>query len=127
HPRAVVLVVLTGGASSLLALPAAGLALADARRLGAWLLASGLDIGAVNVVRKHCSAVSGGRLAARLAGRPAAALVISDVPGDDLAAIGAGPTVADPSTYADALAYVEAAGTTRSFPARVRRHLERGA
>jgi hydroxypyruvate reductase len=127
HPRAAVLVVVTGGASSLLARPADGLTLADARRLGAWLLASGLDIGAVNVVRKHCSAVSGGRLAMRLAGRAAAALVLSDVPGDDLAAIGSGPTVPDPSTYADALALVDAAGSARRFPPRVRRHLERGA
>lgn len=127
YPRAAVLVVLTGGASSLLVAPAEGLTLSDARRVGAWLLASGIDIGGMNVVRKHCSAVSGGRLAARLAGRPAAALVISDVPSDDLTAIGSGPTVGDPSTYAQALAIVAGARTTRPFPGRVRRHLERGA
>jgi len=127
YPRAAVLVVVTGGASSLLVAPADGLTLADERRVGAWLLTSGVDIGGINVVRKHCSAVSGGRLAARLVGRPAAALVISDVPHDDLTAIGSGPTVGDPSTYAEALAIVAGARTTRSFPRRVRRHLERGA
>ncbi len=123
HPDAAVLVVLTGGASSLLAAPAPGLTVADERRTGAWLLANGIDIARMNAVRKHCSAVTGGRLAVRLVGRPAAALVVSDVPGDDLTVIGSGPTVADPTTYADALAVVDAHGVG----ARVRRHLARGA
>lgn len=123
HPEAAVLVLLTGGASSLLAAPAAGLTVADTRRAGAWLLASGADIARMNAVRKHLSAVTGGRLAARLVGRPAAALVVSDVPGDDLAVIGSGPTVADPSTFGDALAVVDA----RAVGARVRGHLARGA
>lgn len=127
HPRAAVLVVLTGGASSLLTAPAPGLTLADERRMGAWLLASGIDIAGVNAVRKHLSAITGGRLAARLIGRPAAALVVSDVPGDDLAVIGSGPTVADPTTYAHALAVVRGAAEPRAVPPRVRRHLERGA
>lgn len=123
HPDAAVLVLLTGGASSLLAAPAPGLTVADARRASAWLLASGADIARMNAVRKHLSAVTGGRLAARLVGRPAAALVVSDVPGDDLAVIGSGPTVADPSTFADALAVVD----PRGVGARVHRHLMRGA
>jgi glycerate-2-kinase len=127
HPEAAVLVLLTGGASSLLAAPAPGLRLADERRAGAWLLASGADITAVNVVRKHLSAIKGGRLAERLAGRPAAALVISDVPGDDVAVVGSGPTVADPSTFADALAITRAFERTRPLPASIQRHLERGA
>ncbi len=126
HPRAAVLVVLTGGASSLLALPAPGLTLADERRTGAWLLASGVDIAGMNAVRKHLSGVSGGRLAALLVDRPAAAIVVSDVPGDDLAVIGSGPTVADPTTYADALVVVHGAGRVAGVPLRVRRHLERG-
>jgi glycerate 2-kinase len=123
HPDAAVLVLLTGGASSLLAAPAPGLTVADARRAGAWLLASGADIARMNAVRKHLSAVTGGRLAARLVGRPAAALVVSDVPGDDLAVIGSGPTVADPTTFADALAVVD----RRGVGLRVHRHLARGA
>ena len=126
RPRAAVLVVLTGGASSLLAARAPGLTLGDERRLAAWLLASGIDIAGMNAVRKHCSAISGGRLAERLVGRSAAAIVLSDVPGDDLSVIGSGPTVADPTTYADALATVRVGGSTASLPARVRRHLERG-
>jgi glycerate-2-kinase len=127
HPRAAVLVLLTGGASSLLAAPAPDLTLTDERRMGAWLLASGIDIAGMNAVRKHLSTITGGRLAARLVGRPAAAMVVSDVPGDDLAVVGSGPTVGDPTTYADALAVVRQAGRGRSVPLRVRRHLERGA
>lgn len=128
HPRASVLVVLTGGASSLLVLPAAGLALDDLRHAGRWLLASGVDIGGANAVRKHLSAISGGRLAARLVGRAAAALVVSDVPDDDVTVIGSGPTVGDPTTFADALAVVRAAPRAGvRLAARVRRHLEAGA
>ena len=123
HSDAAVLVLLTGGASSLLAAPAPGLTLADTRRAGEWLLANGVDIARMNAVRKHLSAVTGGRLAARLVGRSAAALVVSDVPGDDLAVIGSGPTVADPTTYADALAVVD----PRGVGTRVHRHLARGA
>lgn len=123
HPAAAVLVLLTGGASSLLAAPAPGLTVADTRRAGAWLLANGVDIARVNAVRKHLSAITGGRLGARLVGRAAAALVVSDVPGDDLTVIGSGPTVADPTTYADALRVVD----PRAIGARVHRHLARGA
>jgi glycerate 2-kinase len=126
HPRAAVIVVLTGGASSLLAAPATGLTVADERRTGTWLLASGVDIAGMNAVRKHCSTITGGRLAARLVGRPAVALVVSDVPGDALAVIGSGPTVADPTTYGEALAIVRAA-PRRAVPLAVRRHLARGA
>ncbi|MCC6766995.1 MAG: DUF4147 domain-containing protein [Deltaproteobacteria bacterium] len=127
HPRAAVLVVLTGGASSLLVLPAAGLSLADVRRAGAWLLASGIDIAGANAIRKHLSAVTGGRLAARLVGRAAAAVVVSDVPGDDLAVIGSGPTVADPSTFRCATVLARRIGLAPELPAAVRRHLARGA
>jgi len=127
HPEAAVLVLLTGGASSLLAAPAPGLTLADERRMSAWLLASGIDIAGMNAVRKHLSAIKGGRLAARLVGRPAAALVVSDVPGDDLAVVGSGPTVGDPTTFAEALAVVRAADVVRPVPPRVLRHLELGA
>lgn len=127
HPRAAVLVVLTGGASSLLALPADDVTLADLQRTDAWLLASGIDIAGMNAVRKHLSAIGGGRFAERLVGRAAAALVVSDVPSDDLAVIGSGPTVADPTTYADALAVVRGAGRSQMLPGRVRRRLAAGA
>ncbi|MCC6847939.1 MAG: DUF4147 domain-containing protein [Deltaproteobacteria bacterium] len=126
HPRAAVLVVLTGGASSLFVLPAAGLSLADVRRAGAWLLASGIDIAGANAIRKHLSGITGGRLAARLVGRAAAAIVVSDVPGDDLAVIGSGPTVADPTTFRGAFALVRGAASAPALPAAVRRHLARG-
>src|SRR6185436_541357 len=104
-----------------------GLTLADERRLNAWLLASGIDIAGMNALRKHVSAIKGGRLAELLVGRPAAALVVSDVPGDDLAVIGSGPTVADPTTFAAALAIARAAGAVRPLPPRVVRHLVTGA
>ena len=126
-PEATVLVLLTGGASSLLASPAAGLTLADKRRATDLMLASGAGIAELNAVRKHLSAVKGGRLGARLAGRPAAALVVSDVPGDDLSVIGGGPTVPDPTTYADARAVLETYGLLGRVPASVRRHLDSGA
>jgi glycerate-2-kinase len=126
RPRSPVLVVLTGGASSLLVLPAPGLTLVDKRRLHALLIASGASIAEVNTVRAHVSAVKGGRLAARLRGRPAAALVLSDVPGDDLAVIGSGPTVPDATTFADATRIVRDYGLEGRLPARIRRHLARG-
>jgi hydroxypyruvate reductase len=102
-----VLALVSGGASSLLALPAAGVSAADERALGAALLRSGAPIAAVNQVRKHVSAVKGGRLAAAAWPAAVVTLLVSDVPGDDPAAIGSGPTVADPSTYAEALEVLE--------------------
>ncbi len=126
RPRSPVLVVVTGGASSLLVLPANGLTLDDKRRAHALLVESGASIAEVNSVRAHLSAVKGGRLAARLHGRPAAAVVLSDVPGDDLAVIGSGPTVPDPTTFADATRIVRDYGLEQRLPVRVRRHLARG-
>lgn len=125
-PSVAVLVLLTGGASSLLVAPAEGLTLADKRRTSALLLASGARIDEMNAVRKHLSAVKGGRLAERLAGRRAAALVVSDVPGDDPSVIASGPTVADPTTYADARRVLAAHGLDGRVPTRVLEHLERG-
>ncbi len=99
-----VLCLISGGASALLALPAPGLTLDDKRAVTAALLRSGAAIGEMNCVRKHLSAIKGGRLAA--AAQPAAVvtLAISDVAGDDPAVIGSGPTVPDPSTFAEARA-----------------------
>jgi len=121
-----VCVVLTGGASSLLVAPAPGLTLEALRRTGALLLTSGARIAEMNAVRTHLSNITGGRLALRLRGRPAAALVLSDVPGDDLAVIGSGPTVPDPTTFADAGRIVRAYDLGARLPPRVRRHLARG-
>ena len=96
------LVLISGGASALLALPAAGVTLDDKRQTTDRLLRAGADIHALNTVRKHLSAIKGGWLAART--RAACdALVISDVVGDDLSVIASGPTVADASTFQEAL------------------------
>ncbi len=101
-----VIALISGGASALLPLPAAGLTLADKQAINRALLACGATITEMNAVRKHLSAIKGGRLAA--AARPArvVTLAISDVPGDDPAVIGSGPTVPDPTTFADARALV---------------------
>ena len=99
-----VLCLVSGGASALLALPAAGLTLDDKRAVTEALLRSGATIGEINCVRKHLSAIKGGRLAAAAAPAPVVTLAISDVAGDDPAVIGSGPTVPDPSTFAEARA-----------------------
>ena len=103
-PEDLVLCLLSGGASALLTLPAPGLTLADKQAVTRALLRSGATIGEINCVRKHLSAVKGGRLAAAAAPAPMMTLAISDVPGDDPAVIGSGPTVADPTRFADARA-----------------------
>jgi hydroxypyruvate reductase len=103
-PDDLVLCLVSGGGSALLTMPADGIPLADKQAVNRALLASGADIGEMNIVRKHLSAIKGGRLA--VAAHPArvVSLIISDVAGDDLSTIGSGPTIADPSTFADAAA-----------------------
>jgi len=98
-----VLAVMSGGASSLLTLPMQGLTLRDKQALNRALLTSGAAIGEMNCVRRHLSAIKGGRLAAASAPAKVVTLLISDVPGDDPIDIGSGPTVGDPTTCADAL------------------------
>ncbi len=98
-----VLCLISGGGSSLLTLPCGGLSLADKQRINRQLLASGADITQMNTVRKHLSAIKGGRLAAACHPARVVTLTISDVPGDDVSVIASGPTVADASTCADAL------------------------
>jgi hydroxypyruvate reductase len=98
------LCLMSGGASALLALPAPGISLADKQHVTRALLRSGATIGEINCVRKHLSAIKGGRLAAAAAPADMVTLAISDVPGDDPAVIGSGPTVADPTSFADARA-----------------------
>jgi glycerate 2-kinase len=109
-PDDLVLALISGGGSSLLTLPAPGLTLQDKQAVNAGLLRSGASIGEMNVVRKHLSAIKGGRLATAAYPAQVVTLVISDVPGDDLALIASGPTVADPSTFADAAAVLEKYG-----------------
>jgi glycerate 2-kinase len=99
-----VLCLISGGASALLALPADGLSLEDKQAVNRALLASGADITQMNAVRKHLSAIKGGRLAAAAHPAGVVSLLISDVPGDDPAVIGSGPTMPDPTTFADARA-----------------------
>ncbi|HEY7050846.1 MAG TPA: DUF4147 domain-containing protein, partial [Mycobacterium sp.] len=126
--RGGLLVLLSGGASALMAVPADGLSLADKMLTARVLMNAGAPIADLNCVRKHLSAIKGGRLAA-VAGRTVT-LAISDVHGplpDDPAVIGSGPTVADPTTYADALRIVERAGVKDAIPRQAFEHLERGA
>ncbi len=98
-----VLCLISGGGSSLLALPAPGLTLQDKQAISRALLKSGATISEMNCVRRHLSAIKGGRLAAACHPARVLSLLISDVPGDDPINIASGPTVADPSTCADAL------------------------
>jgi hydroxypyruvate reductase len=105
-PDDLVVALISGGGSALMALPAGAMMLADMQAVNRALLASGASIAEMNAVRKHLSAIAGGRLAAAAHPARVATLVISDVPGDDPATIASGPTVADPTTSADARAVV---------------------
>lgn len=101
-PDDLVIALISGGGSALMALPAPGLTLADKQAVNRALLRSGADIGEMNCVRKHLSAIKGGRLAAAAFPARIVTLAISDVPGDDPAVIASGPTVPDPTTFAEA-------------------------
>jgi hydroxypyruvate reductase len=125
-PRDLLLVLLSGGASSLMALPCSPLSLDAKQKTIRALLARGADITELNTVRRHLSAIKGGQFAAACRGS-VLTLAISDVVGDDLAVIGSGPTVADPSTYQDALAVLDARGGRASYPQTVVSVLEHGA
>jgi hydroxypyruvate reductase len=116
---------LTGGGSALLTAPAPGLALADLQQTTEALLASGADIREINAVRKHCSAIKGGRLAARAGPATVLGLTISDVVGDDLGTIASGPTAPDQTTFRDALGVLDRSEI--DAPAAVRDRLQRGA
>ncbi len=109
-----VIALISGGGSALMALPAPGLTLADKQAINRALLASGATIGEMNCVRKHLSAIKGGRLAQRAAPARLVTLAISDVPGDDPAVIASGPTVADPTSFADARALLARYGIALS-------------
>lgn len=116
-----VIALISGGGSSLLPLPAPGLTLEDKQAVSAALLKSGAPIDAMNCVRRHLSAIKGGRLARAVAPARLETLLISDVPGDDPTLIASGPTVPDPTTFADARAVIERYGVT--VPAAVEAHL----
>jgi glycerate 2-kinase len=125
HADETLVVLLSGGASALMAVPAADLTLEDKRATVNALLKGGADITALNTVRKHLSAVKGGRLAAA-ASAPTACLAISDVVGDDLSVIGSGPTVPDPSTYRDAWSFIEQLGLQDRLPRAASNYLRAG-
>jgi glycerate 2-kinase len=120
-PDDLVLCLISGGGSALLALPAEGLTLENKQAVSKALLASGADIAQMNTVRRHLSVIKGGRLAAAAYPAKVVSLLISDVPGDDPAAIASGPTVPDPTSFADARAVLERYRIEP--PEAVRRHL----
>jgi glycerate 2-kinase len=126
RPEDTLLVLLSGGASALLACPAESLRRADVAELTSLLLASGADIAEMNVVRKHVSTVSGGRLARAATAQRIEVMAISDVPGDDISVIGSGPFAADPSRFADAREILRSRGILDTASPAVREHLERG-
>ncbi|MFO1049342.1 MAG: glycerate kinase [Geminicoccaceae bacterium] len=120
-----VIALISGGGSALLVLPGEGLSLADKQGVNRALLRSGASIDEMNCVRKHLSAIKGGRLAAAAFPARTVSLLISDVPGDDPAVIASGPTVPDATTSADARAILARYGI--ALPEAVRRHLLRPA
>ena len=120
-------VLLSGGASALLPAPVRSLTLADKAAVTAQLLRAGADITELNTVRKHLSRLKGGGLARKASPARVVALVLSDVVGDDLSTIASGPTVPDPTTYADALRVLADRGVLDRVPRAAREHLEAGA
>ena len=126
RPEDTLLVLLSGGASALLACPADSLAPPDIASLTQLLLACGADIAEINAVRKHVSAVAGGRLACAAKAARIDVLAISDVPGDELAVIGSGPFAGDPSTFAEAEQVLRVRGILEAAPAAIREYLARG-
>ncbi len=124
-PRDLLIVLLSGGASSLLPAPVAGVTLADKQRTTRLLLRSGATINEINIVRKHLSFIKGGGLTASTRAR-IVTLLLSDVIGDDLGSIGSGPTAGDPSTFADAVEVLQRYRSWHTVPAAVRRYLNQG-
>ncbi len=120
-----VVALICGGGSALLPAPPDGLTLADEQELNAALLACGAPIGVMNAIRKHASAIKGGRLAAAAHPARVVSLVVSDVPGDDPAQVASGPTVPDVVTLEDARALIGARAI--ALPPAIRTHLARDA
>ncbi|HEY6096107.1 MAG TPA: glycerate kinase [Gallionellaceae bacterium] len=124
--RTLVICLLSGGASALLVAPVAGITLQDKQEVTAQLLRAGASIGELNAVRKHLSAVKGGRLAQALAPAQVLTLLVSDVIGDSLDVIASGPTAVDDSTFAEAWAVIGKYGLREQVPLRVMACLKRG-
>jgi len=121
-----VLCLVSGGGSSILTVPAPGVALDDMREAMRQMLHAGAPIDKLNALRKHLSAVKGGRLAQAVAPAKCVSLILSDVPGDDLGVIASGPTVPDSTTFAHAWDAAVQLGVAESLPAAVAEHLRRG-
>ena len=126
-PQDLVLCLISGGGSALLPLPGSGLTLEDKQAASRVLLSCGASIHEMNTIRKHLSAIKGGRLAAAVHPAALVTLVLSDVVGDDLDVIASGPTVPDPGTFADALAIVDRYHIAAELPEAVVRYLKKGA
>jgi len=122
--QTLVFALVSGGGSALLPAPAGSLTLEHVRATTEALVASGAAIEEINAVRKHCSAIKGGQLAAAAAPATVVTLVFSDVIGNDLSTIASGPTAPDPTTYADALAVLDRHDV--AVPAPIRTHLKAG-
>jgi glycerate 2-kinase len=125
-PEDLILFLISGGGSAILEAPVDGLSLPDLQRTTRTLLACGAPIQAMNILRRHLSAVKGGRLGAATRAGQFATLAISDVVGDPPHDIASGPTVADPTTFADARQVVARYGLAGRLPAAVLRHLQAG-
>ncbi|MDP3589369.1 MAG: DUF4147 domain-containing protein, partial [Methylobacter sp.] len=121
-----VLVLVSGGGSALIPCPAGQITLQEKIATTDLLLASGATINQINCVRKHLSQLKGGGLARMAMPAHLHALILSDVLGDDLSTIASGPTVADDTTYADAIEILKAKGVWEQVPSNVRQHLEQG-
>jgi hydroxypyruvate reductase len=126
-PEDLVLVLLSGGGSSLVCLPADPLTLEDLQQVNSLLLESGADIQEINTIRKHLSRIKGGQLARAAHPARLVTLVLSDVIGDPLSAVASGPTVPDPTTYQDALEVVQAYRLEKKLPEAALERLRSGA
>jgi glycerate 2-kinase len=125
-PHGRLLVVISGGLSALMALPQAGVSLQSKIEVHRLLLRSGASIGEMNAVRKHLSAVKGGRLARMVSGIPTVVLAISDVIGDDFGTIGSGPFYPDHTTFVAARSALEDHGIWNAIPEDARKAIEKG-
>lgn len=126
-PEDLVLVLISGGGSALTPAPVPGISLAEKQALTTALLACGADIREMNTLRKHISRFKGGQLVRAAQPARVVALILSDIVGDPLDAIASGPTVPDPTTYADALAILDRYGIRGEIPGPIRDRLEAGA